>query len=60
MLRETNWNKFFRLIDKLVHILDDFPYPLKRFQVFPSLRAISFYGGDKESHVHKLNISFSS
>ena len=43
MLRETNWNIFFRSIDELVHILDDFPYPLKRFQVFPSLRAILFY-----------------
>ena len=43
MLRETNWDIFFHSIDKLVHILDDFPYPLKTFQVFPSLRAISFY-----------------
>ena len=43
MLRETNWNFFFRSIDKLVPILDDFPYPLKRFKVFPSLRAVSFY-----------------
>ena len=64
---KKNWNRFSRSIDKLVHSLDDFPFPLKSFKVFPSFKAISLriptcyryrFISDKEAHVHKLDFFF--
>ena len=64
---KKNWNRFSRSIDKLVHSLDDFSFPLKSFKVFPSFKAISLriptcyrycFIRDKEAHVHKLNFFF--
>ena len=64
---KKNWNRFSRLIDKLVHSLDDFPFPLKSFKVFPSSKAISLriptgyrycFIRDMEAHVHELNFFF--
>ena len=61
---KKNWKRFSRSIDKLVHSLDDFPFPLKSFKVFPSFRAISLriptcyryrFISDKKALVHKLN-----
>ena len=64
---KKNWNRFSRSIDKLVHSLDDLPFALKSFKVFPSFRAILLriptcyryrFIRDKEAHVHKLNFVF--